>query len=76
MPQFQPSFMRGAFVFMVRVYQTVFPSIQTALGIHGHCRYVPSCSEYAVISIQKEGPIKGVYTAFLRLLSCNPVTGI
>ena len=62
-------------VFMVRAYQALFPPLRGVLGIHGHCRYVPSCSEYAAAAIQKEGPVKGVYASLLRLLSCRPGGG-
>lgn len=65
----------AALVFMVRAYQTVFPPIRMVLGIHGQCRYSPSCSEFAAAAIQREGPVKGVYSAFLRLLSCRPGAG-
>jgi len=61
-----------ALVFMVRTYQTLFPSLRGVLGIHGQCRYVLSCSEYAVAAIQREGPVKGIYASLLRILSCRP----
>ncbi len=36
------------------------------------CRYYPTCSEYAVQSIQELGPIRGSILAGWRLLRCNP----
>ncbi|MDR1910457.1 MAG: membrane protein insertion efficiency factor YidD [Holosporales bacterium] len=39
---------------------------------HGHCRYIPTCSEYMIRSIQAYGPIKGVYKGCRRLLRCHP----
>lgn len=39
------------------------------------CRFTPTCSEYAIESIQKHGPIKGVYFAIRRLLKCHPWGG-
>ncbi len=36
------------------------------------CRYVPTCSEYAVQAIAKYGLIKGGCKSILRLVKCNP----
>ncbi len=36
------------------------------------CRYVPTCSEYAVQAITKYGLIKGGCKSVLRLVKCNP----
>ena len=36
------------------------------------CRYIPTCSEYAVEAVEKYGTIKGTYLATKRILRCNP----
>ncbi len=36
-----------------------------------HCRFHPSCSEYALEALDKHGAAKGSYLAFLRLIRCN-----
>ena len=36
-----------------------------------HCRYIPTCSQYAVEALQKYGPLKGSYLAIRRILRCN-----
>lgn len=36
------------------------------------CRYIPTCSQYAVEAIEKYGALKGSYLAFRRILRCNP----
>jgi putative membrane protein insertion efficiency factor len=36
------------------------------------CRYEPSCSNYAVESIDRFGVIRGTLLAAWRLLRCNP----
>ena len=36
------------------------------------CKYLPTCSEYAVQAIQMHGALKGGFLAFWRLLRCNP----
>lgn len=39
------------------------------------CRYVPTCSQYAVEALRKYGPIKGVWLTLKRLLRCHPWGG-
>ena len=36
------------------------------------CRFIPTCSEYAMEAIQKHGVLKGTGLAIWRLLRCNP----
>ncbi len=35
------------------------------------CKYYPSCSEYAVVAIEKYG-LRGVVMAAWRVIRCNP----
>ena len=35
------------------------------------CRYIPTCSQYAIEAIEKYGAIKGGWLALKRLLRCN-----
>jgi uncharacterized protein len=37
-----------------------------------HCKYVPTCSEYASQAIAMHGPLRGVVLAAWRLLRCHP----
>jgi putative membrane protein insertion efficiency factor len=39
------------------------------------CRYVPTCSQYAIEAIKKYGPLKGLYLAVRRILRCHPWGG-
>lgn len=39
------------------------------------CRFVPTCSEYAIEAIKKHGPFKGFWLALRRLLRCRPGGG-
>lgn len=36
------------------------------------CRFMPTCSAYAVQAITKYGALKGGWLTFKRLLRCNP----
>lgn len=36
------------------------------------CRYIPTCSEYALIAIEKYGALRGGWMAFKRILRCHP----
>jgi hypothetical protein len=36
------------------------------------CRYIPTCSQYAVEAIEKYGVAKGGWMALKRILRCNP----
>ena len=36
------------------------------------CRYIPTCSQYALEAIGKYGACKGGWLALKRILRCNP----
>ena len=55
-------------VALIRGYQK---HISPHLG--HHCRFVPTCSEYAVQALQVHGPVKGLLLAVWRVLRCNPL---
>ncbi len=68
------NWLRNIFVFLliipVKIYQWF---ISPMLG--ASCRYTPTCSEYSIQALKKHGPIKGLYLAIKRILSCNPWGG-
>ena len=39
------------------------------------CRYMPSCSQYAIEAVGKYGAIKGGWLAIKRILRCHPWGG-
>ncbi|MGB7373032.1 membrane protein insertion efficiency factor YidD [Pontixanthobacter sp.] len=36
------------------------------------CRYMPSCSQYAIEALTRYGAIKGGWMAFKRIMRCHP----
>ena len=39
---------------------------------HNKCKYIPTCSNYAITVLNDFGAIKGSYLTIKRLLKCNP----
>jgi putative membrane protein insertion efficiency factor len=57
---------RALALFLIRAYQRLISP-----AFRGHCRFTPSCSEYAYEAIERHG-WKGVWLAARRLLRCHP----
>ena len=55
---------------LIRLYQNYLSPL---LG--PNCRFHPTCSEYAVLAIEKHGVLKGGFFAVKRILRCNPWGG-
>lgn len=51
---------------LIRIYRGFSASGQPC------CRFYPSCSEYALESIERFGVLRGGGKAFRRLLKCHP----
>ncbi|MDY3928819.1 MAG: membrane protein insertion efficiency factor YidD [Clostridia bacterium] len=60
--------MKKVLIMMVKFYQK---NISPLKG-YSCCRFVPTCSEYALQALEKYGAFKGSYLAIRRLLRCHP----
>ena len=52
---------------LIRLYQLTLGRV-----LPPSCRFYPSCSEYARLSILKYGPVKGLWRTTVRLCKCHP----
>ena len=52
---------------MIRLYQTYLSPMMGP-----HCRFYPTCSEYAKIAISRYGALKGGWMAVKRICRCHP----
>ena len=64
------SVFKNFFIYLIKLYQfTISPLLGT------NCRFVPSCSNYAIQSIEEKGVVKGIYFSLRRVLKCHPFGG-
>lgn len=58
--------MRKFIIRMISIYQSM------PLSSHGHCKFVPTCSEYTKEAITTYGVLKGGWLGLKRIMRCNP----
>ena len=59
--------MKKLFLLLIRFYMRF---ISPALP--ARCRYLPTCSQYAVEAIERFGAVRGGFLALKRILRCHP----
>jgi putative membrane protein insertion efficiency factor len=60
---------QNAVLVLLRAYRwAVSPMLPPA------CRYVPTCSEYAMEAVERFGAVRGSAMAVWRVLRCHPFT--
>jgi putative membrane protein insertion efficiency factor len=69
--------MKRLLIASIRLYRNIFSLDHGLIGrfipLRGRvCVFYPSCSEYAVLAIEKYGVSKGVYRSLKRVLRCHP----
>lgn len=59
--------MKKLLIGLVRLYQKYISPMRPSC-----CRYIPTCSQYAIEALEKYGALKGGRLALKRLLRCHP----
>jgi len=59
--------MRRILIGIITVYRYLLSPF-----IGQHCRFTPTCSEYAVEAIDRHGALRGSWLALRRLSRCHP----
>ena len=59
--------MKRALLALIRFYRREISPLRPPC-----CRYIPTCSQYALEAVEKYGALKGGYLALRRILRCNP----
>lgn len=57
---------------LLAVYRWISPFKVVLFGPSSHCRFTPTCSEYARQCIRKHGLLKGLPYIVWRILRCQP----
>ncbi len=60
--------MKSLLIGMICLYQKYLSPLKRT----GTCKYIPTCSQYAIEAIEKHGAGKGTLLAIWRVLRCNP----
>ena len=59
--------MKYLLIKVIKIYQIILSQF-----VGQHCRFTPSCSNYAVKAIEAHGSINGVFLAGKRVCRCHP----
>ena len=59
--------MKGLLLWMIRFYRSNISPMKAPC-----CRFIPTCSAYALEAVEKYGAIKGGWLALRRIMRCHP----
>ncbi len=59
--------MKKAVLFCIRFYREWISPLKAP-----SCRFVPTCSEYALTAVERYGARRGSWMALKRILRCHP----
>lgn len=62
--------MKGLLIWMIRFYRRNISPTRPPC-----CRFIPTCSAYALEAVEKYGVWKGGWLALRRLVRCHPFHG-
>ena len=58
--------MKKILIFLIKGYQKI------PFRSHNKCRFIPTCSNYAITVINDFGAVKGSILTIKRIIKCNP----
>ena len=60
--------MKNVLLWLIRFYQkNISPRKRSC------CRFIPTCSEYALVAVERFGALHGGWLALRRILRCHPL---
>ena len=59
--------MKALFLALIRFYRRAVSPLRPPC-----CRFIPTCSEYALEAVEKYGAVKGGWLALRRIAKCHP----
>lgn len=59
---------KRVFIWIIRFYQRNISPMKRISS----CKFMPTCSSYAIEAIEKYGAIKGSFLSLKRILRCHP----
>ncbi len=60
--------MKKILIKMIKWYQ------KTSFSSHSNCKYIPTCSNYALDVIESHGAFRGSLLTIKRIIKCNPIS--
>ena len=60
--------MKRIVIWLIKCYQRGISPLKPPC-----CRFVPTCSQYAVEAVQRFGVIKGGFLSLRRIMKCHPL---
>ena len=57
-------------ILLIKIYQLLLSPL-----LKSNCRYLPTCSEYAITALKEHGLFIGIYYSIKRIFSCHPLGG-
>jgi uncharacterized protein len=64
------SLVRSILIGLTQVYRYALSGL-----LPKSCRFLPTCSEYAVVALRRHGVLRGSYLALRRIVRCHPWGG-
>lgn len=61
----------GVSLWMFSLYKVVLSPVLQSFGL-GQCVFLPTCSEYAYVAVQRHGWWRGGWMALRRVARCHP----